>query len=190
MGFIVLVDNDVIVTDTTNYRELSGYIAPCNQHHWFTNYGIFMPASYESIQIMQWLIHGDECVVLPPNAHLAGVLFTHRHYTVIDIVSGFIDGNGSVLPTLKSTFVTRPIFIGDNNRDVITTDKTTRNAVRMVLETTDKVKCLNNIEKLKNLHPDIMQKFKTTYQLSEIMGWCEKNKDKIKRVQLNKRGCV
>lgn len=182
MGFIAVVGNDVIVADTTNYRELSGHLAPCNQHHWFTDYGIFMPASYESIQIMEWFIHGDKCIVLPPLTHICGVLFTRGHYTVIDIVASNINNDGTVLPSIKSTFVTRPIYVDDDNRDVISPDKTIRNSIRMILETSDHDLCINRIEKLKALHPDMMQRFKTTYNLAEIWKWCSENKNKIKRI--------
>lgn len=182
MGFIAIVGNDVIVTDTTNYRELSGHLAPCNQHHWFTDYGIFMPASYESIQIMEWFTRGDKCIVLPPHTPICGVLFTHGHYIVIDIVAGGINNNGTVLPSIKSTFVSRPIYVDDDTRDIITPDETTRNAIKMILEINDRDRCIKHIEKLKALHPDMMQKFKTTYHLAEIMKWCSENKDKIKRL--------
>lgn len=133
MGYVALVDNKVITVNTTNYSEYYRYMTTSRKHHYITDYGVFMPASWESISLIEWMKGGVERLVMPGNEILAGILFrpspgdnggdnvrNMMMYT-IHAVTGKQDGNK--LPDIKVSCVGKTIGFADDSREFVCSDK-------------------------------------------------------------------
>lgn len=130
MGYVALIDNKVITVNTTNYSDYYRNMTTSRKHHYMTDYGVFMPASWESISLIEWMRGGVQRLVMPSGEILAGILFRPL---LGDVVGGgvqmftihAISGKqiGNHLPEIKVTCVGKTVGYNDDSREFVCTNK-------------------------------------------------------------------
>lgn len=181
MGYVALIGDKIFTVNTTNYSEYYRDLTTASKHHYVTDYGIFMPSSWDSISLIEWMKHGTDCLVMGPNEILSGMLFRTINKNSEDDVSLSVstihaissNQTGNRLPSIKVACVTKTIGLKDDSREYVCSSKDEEDVLKAFFYLKHKEDfAIKTLLLGGGLANNLMQpKFKTEYTMGDIKNY-------------------